>query len=313
MVDRLKLLAFGAALVGLIPFCLLEVVEARCRRFLLETDDSAYHLPSAEWLVPLSLGYREALSGLIWTRVVVYFGEEHERQGQAEHLGRYLTAVTTLDPHFRRAYLWGSMAAIYAGTSIDLAGVRLSIEMLERGLVYFPDDGEFYYQLGFQRSFELRPFLAPDEAERVQRQAADDFCTAALLGGGPSFLPMVCANVARNAGLEELGEERLLQSLVSVEDENIRRRILERMTHSSSGGASRRAGMLLARWREDWLEQMPYAPPGFFALAGQWPLVPFADQLFLPLPGQTGLATESLEDSTAVGRAPISGAVPGVN
>ena len=285
MSSRLKLFSFCAALVGLLPFLLGQQVETRCQRWFLETDESLYGLPAAPWMVPLSLGYREALAGLVWTRVVVYYGEQAEKRGQGEHLEQYISAVTTLDPYFRRAYLWGSMAAIYAGTIIHEADVRLSIDILERGLRFFPDDGEMYFQLGFQRYVELRPFVSREQATELRRQAADDFCTAALLGGGPAFSALLCARVANDAGLEPLGQERLVQSLLFLEDENIRRRIRSRLNNAANEPVPNEVLEAMADWRNAWQQQLPYAPSAFFGLTGSWPLVPVQDQVELPLPG----------------------------
>ena len=286
--SRLKAIAVAAALVALVPFMLNANLEARCSHTLLETDDSAYYLPSEQFLIPMSLGYREAAAGIVWARLLVYFGEQHEVRGHFEHLEPYLIGVTRLDPYFYRAYTWGSMASIYNGTIIDRAGVEMSIRMLEAGLEYFPDDGDLHYFLGFQFYTELAPLFddvgADAEAEAARRRGTDEICTGALLGGGPPYLPLVCANLAARGGMADLARERLVQTYLNTEDERTRQRIVERLEQLTDAEAAFSATRRLREHRLRWRAEMPYAPGAFYVIAGPRPVMPLEDQVELPLP-----------------------------
>ncbi len=119
----IKVVAVSLCLVALVPLMLLRRLEAATSRIVLQTDESEYVLPEEQFLVPLSLGYREAASGLVWVQALSYFGRELEIRGRHEDVGRYVMAITTLDPYFYRAYSWGAVTAVYNGGVIDLDSV----------------------------------------------------------------------------------------------------------------------------------------------------------------------------------------------
>ena len=272
-----------AALIVLIPFCLNARISTREQLNLLQTEEDRYFLPSERWLVPLSLGYREAAAGLVWTRLLVYYGGQYDHRGDFDYLEAYLDAVTTLDPYFYRAYSWGSTSPIYNGTIITIEDVRASIRILDRGLEYFPDDGRLHYYLGFQYYFELVPFLEGEEQDRARRIGVDEMCTAALLGGAPTSMPLFCSSLAERQGLDFLARERLIQALVNTDDQRTRARIEERLERLISSDDAFYYSRQISQIRQRWLEEMPYAPMGFYAIAGPVPPFPTEDQVELPL------------------------------
>lgn len=282
--ERIRVVAAIGAIVALVPVCLTLRIEARVGQFLLITDESRYYLPREEWLVPLTMGYREAAAGLAWTRCLVYFGEETEVRGRFEFLETYLIGVTTLDPYFYRAYIWGSNASIYNGNAIDRDAVEMSIRMLKRGLQAFPDNGDIHYYLGFQYYFELAPIVPPSEAEEARRIGMDEICTGAMLGGGPTYLPNLCSNLLERQGMQTMAVERIASMLVETEDVATRTRLEERleglMTREAAFGIMQQINAFRTRWRRE----RSYVPLGFYALTGPNGVVPPTDQLDLPLP-----------------------------
>lgn len=266
------------------PLCLTARLDAIGGRAFLETNESRYYLPDERFAVPLSLGYREAVAGVIWVRLLAYFGEEHEVRGDFRHLEPYLLTITELDPYFYRAYYLGSVYALYNGTLITRSDVEFSIRILERGLRYFPNDGNLHYWLGFQYHFELPAFVGADEAERVRRIGIDEICTAAMLGGGPAYLPLTCSSLAERRGLDSIASERLVQTLVETEDARTRTRIEERLEQLMTPDAAFRIMQLVSGVRARWQREMPYVPLGFYVVAGPRPPVAERDQVDLPLP-----------------------------
>lgn len=292
---RLKLFAFLASLLCVIPLYLTAQLDAMVSHEFLKTDESEYYLPSDEWLVPLSVGYREAAAGVIWVRLLVYFGQQHEVSGDFRHLEPYLVGVTSLDPYFYRAYSWGSVAALYNGTVIHVEDVEMSIRMLERGLRLFPDDGDLHYYLGFQYYFELAPLVHGAEQERVRRIGIDETCTAALLGGGPPYLPLVCSSIAERRGFENIAQERLLQALVEARDENTRTRIEARLERFMTPDAAFVIMQQIDTFRMRWRREIPYMSVGLYLHIGPRPVVPPSDQVELPLPMDAMIQMEEEE------------------
>jgi hypothetical protein len=271
---------------------LLQRLSAWSSFTLLETDESRYYLPSEDWLVPLSLGFREAFAGLVWVRLLTYFGEQHEVHGGFDHLERYIFATLRLDPYFYRAYTFGSMAVIYNGTLINRNAVDFSIDVLEEGVRYFPNDGNLHYYLGFQYYFELAMLTEGVERQRLRRIGMDEICTAAILGGGPPHLPLLCSSLAERQGMEHLAMERLSQTLLETEDPRTRIQIEDRleimMTDEAAYDLMRHINDFRLRWRQD----MPYAPAAFYLLAGPKGVMPSEDQVRLPLPMDTMIQAE---------------------
>jgi hypothetical protein len=267
-------------------------MAARSSRVLLETNESRYFLPDQEWLIPSSIGYREAMAGIVWVRLLTYFGEQHEVRGNFGHLRQYLIAVTSLDPYFYRAYTWGSVAAIYNGTVIDRPAVEFSIEMLQRGLRRFPNDGDLHYYLGFQYYFELHQLVEGAEREQVRQIGLDELCTAAILGGGPPYLPLLCSSIAERQGMDHIAEERLSQALLEAQDDWARTRIETRLEELMTPDAAYAIIRRIADFRLRWEREMPYAPIGLYVLTGTRPLVPQDNDVTLPLPMDEMLAAE---------------------
>jgi hypothetical protein len=282
--DRIRFISVVLCLVALLPLYLTARLDTLCDREFLETSESEYYLPSEQFAVPLSLGYREAAAGVIWVRLLAYFGEEHEVRGDFRYLEPYLLTITELDPYFYRAYYLGSVYAIYNGTLITRSDVEFSIRILERGLRYFPNDGDLHYWLGFQYYFELPPVIRSSEIERAKRIGIDEICTAAMLGGGPAYLPLTCSSLAELRGLDSLASERLVQTLVEIDDERTRTRIEERLEHLMTPDSAFRIMELVTNVRTRWQREMPYAPLGFYVVAGPRPPVADRDQIDLPLP-----------------------------
>jgi tetratricopeptide (TPR) repeat protein len=205
-------------------------------------------------------------------------------RGDFRYLEPYLLTITELDPYFYRAYQLGSVYALYNGTLITRSDVEMSIRMLERGLRYFPNDGDLHYSLGFQYYFELPAVVSPTEVEHARRVGIDEICTAAVLGGGPAFLPLTCSSLTERRGLESVASERLVQTLIETEDPRTRTRIEERLERLMTPDAAFRIMELVSGVRTRWQLEMPYAPLGFYVVAGPRPPVPERDQVDLPLP-----------------------------
>ncbi len=291
----IRIVAMVACILLLVVLLLHLRLGAKNAHTLLETDESRYYLPSTDWLVPASVGYREAAAGVVWVALLTYFGGQHEILGNFEHFERYLEAVTELDPYFYRAYTWGSAAAIYNGNLIDRQAIELSIETLHRGLRYFPNDGDMHYFLGFQYYFELTAVSSDDERERFRQIGIDEICTGAILGGGPPYLPLVCSSLAERVGLHHLAGERLAQTLLEIDDPNTRARIVARMESTMPPDASYRILRRLAEFRRRWQNELHYAPIGFYAVTGPRPVVPWEDEIEFPLHLDSIIAAETEE------------------
>src|SRR5687768_4366080 len=101
----------------------------------------------------LSLGYREALADLIWMKGLLYFSDELVHEGDATHAIHYTEAMLALDPYFRQAYLWVGVSALYHHGEPDLDVIEQVVEIQERGVRLFPEDGELAWEVGATLSY----------------------------------------------------------------------------------------------------------------------------------------------------------------
>ena len=266
----LTLLILLVATVG------MRVLRVRGMAHFLATQryEDVYYLPPPEWLTVLSLGHREALAGLVWTRALVYFGDEIKHQGDVRHVFDYAEAIVTLDPDFRAAYRWVGSAAIYRTGEVTERDVRRAISFLERGARRYPNDGELAWDLGATYTYELPPLLDDERARNeAKRIGLEHLEVAARLGAGPPWLVLSNATQLRRLGQAEQAIRHLEEMYSTVRDPDTREQIelqLSALRSQAHTEALRRTvEELEARRRRDF----PYVRPDLFLLLGPRPPV----------------------------------------
>ncbi len=135
------------AIVGFVALTGLAHGRARAMRDTFPKDRDLYYLPSARHLELASVGYREALADLVWIRALLLVADVARGQDHAWIL-RYMDAITTLAPNFRRAYVWGGVVFIYSGADIDRPALDRALEVYRQGLAQVPEDHELLFGAG---------------------------------------------------------------------------------------------------------------------------------------------------------------------
>ncbi len=236
------------------------------RRAQFPRDQDMLYLPPTGQLVPMSLGYREALADLIWIRAVIFTGD---RAGSANHgwIMRYLEAIYTLAPGFRRPYAWGGVVVIYSGEAIDRPMVDRAIALYRRGIELFPEDHELLFALGMllTRDVQLQPAYQPDERQAAMIEGAMLIRRAAAFGAPPLIRQLAATLVSEDA-TDLLAIEFLESQLLQTEDEAHRRQ-LERKLELLIGGTGIES---LERMREEFeaerQAEFPYLLPDLYVL-----------------------------------------------
>lgn len=237
------------------------------------SDEDRYYLPPPLWLRLFSLGYNEAVADVLWITTIVHFGGKQEQwhaertaalssgraaESAVNHTVNYVSAVTELDPRFRAAYRHGARLTLYHEGRIRRHTVRQAIEVLERGLEQFPDDGELAFNLGFMHYYELEPFFRDEKEKRRHRRiGARLIRRAALLPDAPPYTGLFASTLLRREGLEELVVEHLRAMLVRETSPSIRAS-LEAQLRRELGEAARRDIERSRRLHARWREEMPY-------------------------------------------------------
>jgi tetratricopeptide (TPR) repeat protein len=167
------------AVTGLIITAGLVVSISLARRYnhRPHLNDSLY-LPSGKFISEVSLGYRQLASDFIWVSATQYYGEYRQDKHDLAYFRGLVDIVTTLDPHFIFAYIFGAMVV-----SSDMGAYDEGVEILRRGMQHNPTNWKLPFEIGFiyyvgagqpdlaARYFELAAHL-PDSPEITRRFAA---------------------------------------------------------------------------------------------------------------------------------------------
>jgi hypothetical protein len=264
--------------------------ELLFRRASFPPEQDLLYLPRAQVMRVASLGHMELFADLVWIRAVVYAGGEIAQRGDMKWLDHYLDTILELDPTFRRPYIWAGVITMYNGRLMTNDMVRRSNHYLELGEARFPKDWELPFMLGSNYLHELKTD-DPKQKAAWRRIAGEHIRHAAIVGGGPDWLPLLAASIYSKEGENELAVRHLEEVYASSEDakvrEQVRLRLLALRKESESARVSqleRARGALEQGWRA-WA---PYTPLDLFVLVGETPtdrtLTHLVDDPLLSLP-----------------------------
>lgn len=130
-----------------------------------QPDNPLLWVQSGPLLQRLALSYDNLVSDIYWIRAVVYYGGKRRAEGTQRNydaLYPLLDLVTTLDPHFRIAYRFGSIFLTEAYPS-GPGRPDLAVKLLERGIERDFGRWEYYHDIGFVYYWWLRDY--PKAAE----------------------------------------------------------------------------------------------------------------------------------------------------
>lgn len=258
----------AAVCVSAIPFMLEARRASRSHLIMRRMNVDEATIPSATAARVLALGHREWASDLFYVTALAYFGESLAQRSQQRYLQSYARTTEEIDPYFRRPYLWGATVSVYTHRRITRHSIELSNDHLQRGLGYFPNDGEMLYGLGFNYAYEL-PSIMPDGPERqaLKRRGAVYLQRAAAVGYGPAWLPLTAARMLEDAGDDSSAIELLRDSLLRTDDPAIRARLEQRIR--DLGGRDDDAGLAQVRAVErERRESFSYVAPALYLFVG---------------------------------------------
>ena len=148
-------------------------------------------VPSPKFFLDFSPSFRTSIADAYYLYMIQYYGEHVTGDGRLESLPAMTRLVTTLSPHFTRAYLFSAFALIDAGRP-DVA-----YEILQKGFKANPGDWHFPAYLAFFVYTYGGKGTAKDQA------AAAWYERAAAIPGSPSYLPRLAAHMLAKTGERE--------------------------------------------------------------------------------------------------------------
>jgi len=253
----------GLGLAGKIWLDGHEVKAPLSRRLNLKPVAASYE---GKALKRASLGFRNLVADLLWIKLLQ--GAEHTALKENTVSWEYaqLQAITTLDPHFDKAFEFG--AAYLSVFRRDKEGARLLLEEWAKRRPYY---WRTHYLLGYHLFFEMGEY----------EPASVHVLKAAEMEGAPSFLSSLGIRLLSEAGGLWQALELAIEMYPNLGDIEARYRLEKRIR-------SIRFALERARWEEALVlfrERYRREPQELLALA---PLLP-----------QVGRHISSIDEETA--------------
>jgi hypothetical protein len=257
-------LLFGAALVTALVFA---DDAASARRAQFPAGDDVLYLPQPSALRVMALGHDELAADMVFIRGLVYFGSQLQQKGDYRWLENYLDTITKLDPHWKTPFRWAGVATMYNGKPITNQAVMISNQFLERGVKQFPDDWELPFMLGSNYLFELHSD-DPKQRDEWRRIGGEWVRHAAIVGGAPSWVPLLAATIMRQEGQEEAAVRHLEEVYVSTQDEHTREQVRNELVSLHAKIDLAREQRERGAFDKAWRATLPYVPADLFVAIG---------------------------------------------
>ena len=257
------LLLVGALVAGIV------FVEdaANGRRAQFPAGEDVLYLPQPSALHALALGHDELAADLVFIRGLVYFGSQLEEKGDYRWLENYLDTITKLDPRWKTPYRWAGVATMYNGRPITNQAVTMSNHFLERGVKQFPEDWELPFMLGCNYLFELHTD-DPKQRDEWRRIGGEWVRHAAIVGGAPSWVPLLAATIMREEGQQEAAVRHLEEVYVSTQDERTREQVRNELVSLHAKIDLVREQRERGAFEKAWRATLPYVPADLFVAIG---------------------------------------------
>lgn len=229
-------------------------------------QESLMYLPPAERLGPMSLGYKEALADLIWLRAIIFAGSRGN-QDKGHWLARYVSTINHLAPTFRRPYLWGGVASIYTGKSIDRDMVDQAIAIMREGVERFPEDHELLFNLGMvlYRDYETLSDVDPEIVEAKKQEGVKLIRRAAAFGASP-LIRRLAASLEAKGSDDALEAEFLRRQLLLADDPALEKLLKRKLSELDLGHQVKQLEQARTAFVEEHKKELPFVPMTLYAV-----------------------------------------------
>ena len=269
-VFRRQTAALTVVLVGALGVAIAAQGGLQRQRLAWPVVEEAVLVPSPAAARIMSLGYRELVADLFWTRTLVYYGEGLSENLSLAWVDSLVATVNALDPLFRRPYRWGAFATTYKRGAATQEEFKASVRVLERGVKAFPEDHELLWLLGLRYTFDL---AAADDAEKTRNaeRGATYMERAMRAPGAPATYALSAAALRTRLGQTERALKELEEMILNTSDPRARAQLEARYRDLADAGAADAIAEEAKRFDAKWQADLPFAPPSLYVLMGDRP------------------------------------------
>lgn len=256
--------------LGVATIALAQLVRAPANAMNERPGVEEPYAPSTEAARIVSVGYNELAADLLFFRLVGYFGDKHNANGIAS----LVEAIVTVDPHFYKAYVWGSQAMAHgANKGVGRDHFLRAIKVLEKGAGAFPDDHAIPRMAGEIYLLDLKT------DNPAERRAWDDAGTALLESAvrkpnAPASLGTYIAHLRSKLGQQERAKSGLRELILITDDIKAREALIQKLAELEGLDSADVAIEVLEERKQfeaRWLRERPYIPPSLYVLLGPDP------------------------------------------
>ncbi len=183
-------------------------------------EESYVTLPPPEAARFSYLGYNELAADVTWSRLLVYYGSGFLGEGDFRYLGSFVDNVIALDPHFKKVYQWASYSVTVNEehrVSTAEEDIRQSISILEKAMVAFPDEYEFFWLAGVRYFLDLKSD-DPEVQREYKEHGADLMERAMNKPNAPKDLANKAAAFRSRLGQHQRAQANLMQMIMTTDD-----------------------------------------------------------------------------------------------
>ncbi|MEO0074248.1 MAG: hypothetical protein ABIK43_06295 [candidate division WOR-3 bacterium] len=213
-------IVWGFVGVYLLQLAIDSTSRARSRERMVQ--ELAY-FPSGLLVRQAAIEYQELAADIVWLVAINYYGHKEETNQRYEWLGHIFDVLTTLDPRYISAYLYGATVMADAAKEPDKA-----LDLLYRGMRDNPMDWRLPFDAGFITYQQIRR-QDPRAATAAAATAARLFRIAAKLPGSWTLAERFAPYVTAKAGDFATAESMYKDLYYSTENRKLREVIIRQV------------------------------------------------------------------------------------
>ncbi|MEM6290263.1 MAG: hypothetical protein AAGA54_03330 [Myxococcota bacterium] len=263
-VSRLALVGLALAIGAAASSVRGELAQVRGR---MPDDVEVLYVPEAQYLRPMSVGYREALGDLLWVRALIFSGASIGHTDVAA-VGRYADAISGLSPRFHRVYQWGGVTAVYGGgATVTREMVDIAVGVYRDGLAQYPESHILLYGLGMMLSHQVSSTPGYTEAEKdAAREEGVELIRRAAAFGADPLVRQYAATLVSEHATGTLARQFLEAELAQAEDPDYQRMLRKKLREMGAASSVESVERVRATFVADQRQRGAYVPDALYVL-----------------------------------------------